>query len=461
MNYNFQDMAIAAKKLSEYLKEKGVAAQVKTSRYQTQIKSVEVASATSIEDLLPAMDIKGKISDLSPIDEKAISGKYKAKLFKLTSAVAGLSLGDTFFILNTFTEKGTLKTKDLAPEKLGLTTSRYKSISVFDKDVREGIQNLKVPSEIKLALNELYDNVSANKKEGDSISFSDSSKKAMGIVKPQDRQAIGKDFGEILSLRWYITQSFGKKFTSFYFSEISNEALVDFVVELDDGHAILRKDVSAKFEAGAAPSIGAIAANIDNVYKRPSVEQKTACNVLKALAGLTAGKDTSTTSMKILAAYKTLKLPIYKTLADIVGKTDPTIRDIQDHIAKITKSGKTSKTRSELFLKTYQPFYTELGRSVDASSLGVVFSGATFAKYFSMILSPMGYALVEYMNKQKIYQEILNNISREMKTEQVYLNFSSASIDFKKKLFSNAEFKFAYGANAKNSDNTGIKFSMK
>ena len=76
-------------------------------------------------------------------------------------------------------------------------------------------------------------------------------------------------------------------------------------------------------------------------------------------------------------------------------------------------------------------------------------------------MSPMGYALVDYMNKTPIYQDILNNISRSMKTEQVYLDFTSSGMVFKKKLFSKAEFKFAYGANAKDSDNTGIKFSMK
>ena len=72
----------------------------------------------------------------------------------------------------------------------------------------------------------------------------------------------------------------------------------------------------------------------------------------------------------------------------------------------------------------------------------------------------MGYGLVDYMNKEKLYQDILNNISRKMKTEQVYLNFSDSTMQFKKKLFSKSTFKFAYGANAKDSDNTGIKFSM-
>jgi hypothetical protein len=462
MTYNFQAMALSARKLTSLLVEKGVAAQIKTSRYQTQIKSVEVASATSIDELLPSLSIDGTLEDLTPIEEKAISGKYKAKLFKLSSSVGTLIRGESVFILNTFTEKGVLKTKDLAPEKLGLTTSRYRSLDSFDKAVNEGILALRVPSEIKAVLKELYHNVSSNRLENDTIPLAEKTKKAFDIIKPQDKQAIGKDFGEILSLRWYITQSFGKNFTSFFFSEISNEALVDFVVELDKDGKTLRKDVSAKFEAGAAPSIGAIADNIDKVYKRPNPEEKKACDVLKALAGLTGERET--TSNKILAAFKTLDLPAYKTLAKTIGIKDAkrmTLKDIQDFIQTIANSSKTSKGRIDSFNEKFKDFYQDLGKNVDPASLGVVFSGTNFPKYFSLIMSPMGYALVDYMNKQPIYQEVLNNISREMTTEQVYLNFTTTAIVFKKKLFSNAEFKFSYGANAKNSDNTGIKFSMK
>ena len=182
--------------------------------------------------------------------------------------------------------------------------------------------------------------------------------------------------------------------------------------------------------------------------------------MLKALAGLSGTKET--TSVKILASYKALNLPAYKKLKEVVGiKGDITIKDIQDHIQDIAKKHKNQKDRTAAFLKAYEPFYDVLGSKADAGSLGVVFNAATYPKYFSLVLSPMGYALVSYMNKLAIYQEILNNISREMKTEQVYLNFSSTSLVFKKKLFSKSEFKFAYGANAKNSDNTGIKFSMK
>jgi len=123
--------------------------------------------------------------------------------------------------------------------------------------------------------------------------------------------------------------------------------------------------------------------------------------------------------------------------------------------------GKTDKARIKLFKSTYEEFYNVLGKNASDDSVNIVMTPTTYKKYYSLVMAPMGYALVDYMNKQPQYQEVLNKISQYMKTEQVYLNFSGDNLEFKKKLFSKAEFKFAYGANAKDSDNTGIKFSMK
>lgn len=92
----------------------------------------------------------------------------------------------------------------------------------------------------------------------------------MAAVKPSDRQAIGKDFGEILSMRWHISQPFAKNWKECYFSSISNEALVDYSIVLKEKNALVTVNVSAKFEAGAAPSIGAIVGNLDSVYPRPN-----------------------------------------------------------------------------------------------------------------------------------------------------------------------------------------------
>ena len=140
MGYDFKKLGDTAKKVSTYLSTQGIKAAVKTSRYQTEIKAVEVASPTSLEDLLKSVSLKGTISDLSTVEEKAISGKYKAKLIKITASSGPCSTGETFFIVNTFTEKGSLKTKDLAPEKFDLTSSRFNSFDTFDAAVLKGIK---------------------------------------------------------------------------------------------------------------------------------------------------------------------------------------------------------------------------------------------------------------------------------------------------------------------------------
>jgi hypothetical protein len=456
MAHDYAKLTATAKKIAEHLKGKGVGAAIKKSRYQTQINAVEVAYPGSLESLLKDNGIAGTIADLSTTEEKSISGKYKAKLITLTKAVGGCTAKEQFFLVNTFTEKGSLKTKDLAPDKVGLTDKKFKSFAELDKAVADGIKKVVVPNDVKDCIKTLYESVAANKTTRDSIPMNAGAKKAFKVVKPQDRQAIGKDFGEVLSLRWYLTQSFAKNWTECYFSLESNAALVDYIIKVKVGTKIIPIDVSAKFEAGAAPSIGAIVDNIKTVYKKPTTEEAKAIGVLQALAS-----DSGNTSTKILAAYKTLNLPAYAKLKKMVGKTEFTIADVSDKIQKIASASKDPAKRMKMFATEFGDLYKELGKTASEDSLKVVFSTPTYKKYYSLILAPMGYALVDYMNKTPIYQEILNNISREMKTEQVYLNFVGENMVFEKKLFSKATFKFAYGANAKDSDNTGIKFSMK
>ena len=456
MGYDFNKFAETSKKVSLHLTNSGYKSSIKTSRYQTEIKAVEVSTPLSLEELFKTIGMEVKISDLSPVQEKAISGKYKAKLVKLTKSFFALASGESFFIVNTHTEKGVLKTKDLAPDKFNLTTVRFDKLDTFDNAVYKGIkENSGLNLEIKNTLIELYKSVASNKMTKDNITLSDEAQKYFAKIKVQDRQAIGKDFGEILSMRWYVTQNFAKNFDQFYFSEVSNEALVDFVVTKRVGQKIVPSNVSAKFEAGAAPSIGAIVGNIDKIYKIPTPEEKKAITVLKSLAS----KD-SNTSTKILDAIKTVELPAYYELKDVIKKPNFTITDISANIQSIANKYKDPKDRINEFNRTYKDFYTVLGKTASSDSLSVVFNAASYKKYYSLVLGPSGYALVDYMNKQKIYQDILNNISQSMSTEQVYLHFVGNNLMFRKKLFSQANFKFAYGANAKDSDNTGIKFSM-
>lgn len=451
MTYDYKKLADSAKKAADAFKSKKVIASIKVSRYQKQIKAVEVSYPGSLEKLLEDKGFKGKLTNLTVTEEKNISGKYKAKLFTVTLPGNSLTKNESFFIVNTFTEKGSIKTKDLAPDKLGLTV--YTTIKNFDNAIVKGIENLKIGEDIKTVLYSLHYDIQKFKSgKSDTVPFSNETKQLMAIVKSQDKQAIGKDFGEILSLRWYITQDFAKPVEKFGFSSVSNEALVDFYVI----HGGVKSNISAKFEAGAAPSINSIMKNVDEVYKNPKADEKKAIDVLKALAS-----NNGNTSTKILEAYEALNLPALVQLKNIIHKKKLSLDDISAYIQSISTLGSKPSSRIKIFKEVFKPLYEELGKTASEDSLNTVFANSTYRKYYSLVISPMGYALVSYMNETPIFQKVLNNLSRSMKTEQVYLNFTSSAMKFEKKLFSEAEFKFAYGANAKDSDNTGIKFSMK
>lgn len=458
MERNYELMAAHANLAKAYLVNAEVNPRVTKSRNHSS-KSLRLSSLVSIEELFKSVGLSVKVDDLDILEESLLSGTFKAKLVTIKQAKGSLKKGNTFYVINTYTEKGSLKTKDLVPEKIGVVKT-YTKIDTFDKEVRAGIKSINIPDDIKIALRQLYDAV-ASGGTGNLIQMSTKLQTIFSKVKQRDRQAIGKDFGEILSLRWCLNQPFTKNMTSFYFSEVSNEPLVDYTIVVKKGKANVKIGISAKFEKGGAPSIKAVVENIDNIYVRPTGDLKKAVEVIKILGGVSVQK--TTTSAKILSAHKEINSEAYKILGKIVGNANPTLKDISTFIKNtfVTK-GSTPKQRTAKFKEVFSPLFDELGRKPDNTSLeGTIFKGSTYTKYHSCILSPMGYALVDYMNNNSIYTEILNRISQQLNTEQVYLNLRSNAIVFTKKLFSDAEFTFSYGANAKNSDNTGIKFAMK
>jgi hypothetical protein len=233
MAYNYQSLASIAKKVTTYLASKSKNAKIKTSRYNSTIKVVEIDDIIiDIKPFLDSLTFPGTVSDLQPADEKAISGTYKAKLVTVNKPVpsAGLKVGDQFFILNVHTEKGSVKSKALAPSALGLDQKEYTSLDTFDKAVLEGISKLKVPSDVQMAITELYNDVKKTSSETSTVAQSTSTRNIFSNIKSQDKQAIGKDFGEVLSLRWYLTQPYSKGWTRFGFESGSNAALVDYYV---------------------------------------------------------------------------------------------------------------------------------------------------------------------------------------------------------------------------------------
>jgi len=435
---------------------------IKVSRYKKEIKAVEISTFLDLKDYLKQSGIPVDLFDLPREEELEISGKYKAKMAVLIKNVNNVgNVGDQFFVVNTYTEKGSIKTKDLAPEKFGLTSKKYKTKQPFDNDLVEGVKKLlkeqKIFENQGSFLLQSYNLVAKEKSSKSTIEFDNDLKNLFKSLKPQDIQAIGKDFGEILSLRWYINQIPNGKLKQFFFSEISNEPLVDYTIETSEG----LKKVSAKYEEGAAHSIKAIVSGIDKAYKKPNQKEITPITVLKILGSVDAATEKSNVSTKILKSYEILNNEPYKILCKTLKKTKPSLNDINDFIQKIADSSTNLKNRIDLFKKIFAEFYKVLGKNASDDSLSTVFKGNTYKKYYSLLLSPMGYALVDFMNKENEYQKILNATSRMLDVDQVYLFIKPNGMSFETKQFKEAKFKFNYGANAKDSDNTGIKFSMR
>ena len=220
----------------------------------------------------------------------------------------------------------------------------------------------------------------------------------------------------------------------------------------------IKVEISAKFEEGGAPSIKTIVKEVDNVYKTPSPEEKKVIDILKILGTQVSGE---TTSDKILKIAMRLDFEGYNYLKKVIGKSDINVKDIDNFVRRIAKTYDTAPVRIKEFRKIFDPYFKILTKGVKDESLGVIFTTDSFPKYSSSVIAPLGYWLIGYMNSLPSFIQVLNNVSRSLKTEQIYLNLTPSSLVFNKKIFEQAEFKFEYGGNAKNADNTGIKFSMK
>jgi len=217
-------------------------------------------------------------------------------------------------------------------------------------------------------------------------------------------------------------------------------------------------EISAKFEEGGAPSIKAIVPVIDKVYKNPTDKEKNAIDILKILG--TSGVKNENISFRLLKVAKILDINGYQFIQQITGKLDPTLNDIDYFVNKIAQSYYSPTLRVKEFRRIFNPYYKMLNNNVDDASLIAVFASENYPNSYSPVIKPLGTWIANYMNKNKIFQIILNNVSRSLNTEQIYLNFNSTGMTFEKKLFKESTFEFEYGGLGKNSNNGGIKFSM-
>ena len=349
----------------------------------------------------------------------SISGSYVTQELTIGKNIDGAKKGDKIYFVLAVSSKGVLKTKQLTPDSLGLSGKKITK-STFLTTAKNNIKNLSVPENIKAFLGELL-TVSANPEPKVSDKY-------IGAISDPDINIIAKDFGELTGAVWFMNQ-FNKKVDSITYPPEAANPLVDYYANIGKNKIA----VSAKANEGAPPSINAIA----DILRPNSYQQVPKENARKAIIAIS---DNSTVD-GIVEAAKDLKHPGYLWLKkNLFNNKDFTAADCE----KVLAGYKTHKS----CLAELQPFYDLIGRSGSEMIAKRIFD--TKAKRWGLIISPLGYSLVDTLNENDTYLSVLNDAANSIVVSQLYMkiNKTQRTISYSVKEFSSSAFKFEYNANA-------------
>jgi len=262
--------------------------------------------------------------------------------------------------------------------------------------------------------------------------------KQIDVISDSDLNVIAKDFGEISGALWYISNE-NKKATAIEFPSASNARLVDYYAVQPGGKKIA---ISAKANEGAPPSIEAIAEILKTKkYGSPAKEGARKAIISIAESSVIEG---------IVSASQALKTKGYQWMKSKVFRRDWKAADVEGVLAKY-KSPKQ-------FLSEFAPFYTLIGRTASEKTTDEIFKQK--AKRNGLILSPMGYSLVDEMNSNKVFLEVLTDAAQQIKVSQLYIKISKPTkrVDYHIKEFDSSKFEFKYNSNAKSPSLKKISF---
>ena len=481
------------KRIIEILEGRNVTATLKNSRasYPGQssgkIPSLLLRMEANVDDIKSIFDIIGlknvEITNLEDYNiNRQISGSYHSFHIKILKSLsppdATLKKDCEFYVTVSNKPSVTIRTKALSPSSLGLT-GRYKTISAYDNatenvlgeiDSRVGETNAAFMRNIyQMAKTKNAGAVSSTPSRGgktkiisETVEYDEGAKKIYGLVKSGDVNIIGKDFGEIVSLRWVLTHSPYSNFEYFELPAASNLPLVDYFVMIKTKqYGKIQVEFSAKYAAGAAPSLQSILSKIDKTFPAPTPAQKKKIDVLKIFA-------TPRVNQNIMDAISILNAPAYKILKTSINaqsKRKITVEDLSSFMTENISSKKTVSSRISAFFQTFDPYFDALGKKIDYSGRSKItydrmFGSTKNPKVYSPVLFTTGSKIVDMMNSDKQYQDILNAVARDIDVIQVYLEYHKDKVTYHMQEFQESEFKFDYRANMSDSGNTGMRFSM-
>jgi len=362
--------------------------------------------------------------------EKSISGSFPTYEITTLEKIGDIPRGTKMLYVNSKSSKGTVNNKEFTPDNLGFAGKKYTSDQLnttLVKTIKAHPKFSKVGA-FMLSIIESSNKDLKSVKYGDSVTSSDISK-------------IAKDFGELTGALWLLRTIYKNKSNKVYFPLASNEPLIDYIVETKTGD----KKISAKAGKGAPPSINVVAEELKSGNIKLDSKEKKHAQVIIDIA------DNSTIG-GIIEASKSYNTPGYRAIKKIISKV--TRDNIENYLNGFSKWDNAKKD--------LEPYYRATKRNVSEMMWKRIYEGAnTKQRKDGIIISPMGYHLVDELNKDKGITDLLNKVLSSLTVEQLYLNTNGKNLSYELIPFKDGKFLFHYNANAGNPSLKKISFKMK
>ena len=410
------------KNLHKLIEKKLIASKIKVlknnlSRHEFHLRA-ELGNNFSkiLSEIIPCTIVK---------TEKSLSQKYPTLLIVTTKLSNGIPKGTELLLVNNGkSNNGILKTKQLSPNALGFAGKTYNAKQLYN----ELIKSLeKIDIRVRPVIKNLIDASNTNKL-----------KVNIENVTSADINIIAKDYGELIGALWALKFKY-KDTVSVTFPEASNAALVDYYLTKKDGGII---NISAKAGQGAAPSLTAVSGVIEEgliEVKSAEKEQKEFILDVKKTSGMDA----------IVKFSKKFKTPGYNEIVKCGG-------DIRSH--QTLEKQISSMTYDEV-VSQFGSVWDVMNRRPNEVNARKLFDSN--GKKAGVLLSPLGYHLIDSVNSHNDYVRFLNKSLNSLATQQLYLDIGQNSIKYTVREFKDSKFKYHFDSNIKNPANKKISFKMK
>jgi len=348
-----------------------------------------------------------------------ISGTFDTLLLTLTKPVGKIPAGTQLPWVNNYVGKDskiekTFGDKELTPDSLGLANSRadqQKILSTLDASIKENYADFYKP---------LMQIAKRSMTSATSISLGGID---LSVFTPSDIATISKNYGEILSGLWSISNL---AFERTFFPKQSNAAMIDFYGERDKNDY----PVSVKSGTGGKVTITNILDALQDKVREGKVnpsEQKSYI-VFKTVQENGAREGI----VKLHAYFQTNPI---KTLAQLMETSinEVTVDSINEWLNGFENNAQIKKVLDP-FLKT----------------MNTRLADATWQRpdRLRFVVSPLGEWLWKFLNQNEEIRGSMTELARQLSIIQVNIDIKKSLLLFQHNKFSEAEFLFGWAGYA-------------